>query len=259
MTRRVVVLALGLGLCPGAAAAAPSTAIQCAARAVASSPQVEEAATRVDEWRARLAQVESVYYPKLSGIAFVAPMFTVEGNAQQPDVERRWGLSDWGPYTRLQLLLAQPLYTFGRAEAGADAAARRVAVERAQVALVEANVALEVRRLYHLHLYARSMLPALQQADDLLEGALARARELYAGGSGEVTQVDLMRLEVGQTQVRRYRRQAQGGARLALAALRHTGQLALTWYVAHIVAGLGAVDLTGTAGEVSAPAANVRR
>jgi len=43
--------------------------------------------------------------------------------------------------------------------------------------------------------------------------------------------------------------------RVDLAALRHTGQLALTWYVAHIVAGLGAVDLTGTAGEVSAPAA----
>jgi len=202
--------------------AAPLTALDCAAKAVTESPKVEEATTHVAELQARLARVESAYYPKLSGIAFVAPMFTVEGSALESDVERRWGPSDWGPYTRLEALLAQPLYTFGRAEAGAEAVEHRAAVERAQVLLVEASVALEVRRLYHLHLYARSMLPSLKQADELLAEALARGRELYSKGSGDVTQADLMKLEFGRAQVGRYLRTAETGATLSLAALKHT-------------------------------------
>lgn len=207
---------------------APLDADACVEVAVRGSARVGEAAAKVAGYEARLAQVEAVYYPKLSGRAFVAPMFTVRGSALDADVERAWGLSDWGPYTRLEALLAQPLYTFGRAEAGAEAARRRAAVERARLEEARGAVALEVRRLYYVRLYALGMIQSLDAAAKVLAEAEARGQEQYAAGSGEVTQADLMRLRYGTTQVERFRRTAANGAALALSALEQAMGLAET-------------------------------
>ena len=103
---------------------------QCAALAVQASGLVREADAKVREWKGRLAEVESVFYPKLWGVGYVAPMFRVRGSPIAPDVERDYG--EWGPYLHLEATLAQPLYTFGRAAAGEEAAQERIAVERAK-------------------------------------------------------------------------------------------------------------------------------
>ncbi len=226
MNRAGTVAAAVLSAWAVPAVAAPLDADGCVEVAVRDSARVEEAAARVAEYEARMAQVEAVYYPKLSGLAFVAPMFTVRGSALEADVEREWGLSRWGPYTRLEALLAQPLYTFGRAEAGAEAARRRAAVERARLEAARGAVALEVRRLYYLRLYALSMIPSLDNAAKVLAEAEARGQRLYAAGSGEVTQTDLMKLRFGATQVERFRRTAADGAALALSALEQAMGLA---------------------------------
>jgi len=94
----------------------------CVEHALKSNAQIQEAQAKVAKWQARLKQVESLYYPKLMGLAYLAPMFTVKGNAVD-GVERRWKrYKDWGPCTHLEAILAQPLYSFGRIEAGKDAA-----------------------------------------------------------------------------------------------------------------------------------------
>ena len=82
--------------------------------------------------------------------------------AAAPDVDRDW--NEWGPYLHFQAVLAQPIYTFGRAAAGKRAARARVEVERARVTAARNLLALEVRKLYCLHLYAHSMRPALDSA-----------------------------------------------------------------------------------------------
>ena len=108
--------------------------------------------------RGRLAEVESVFYPKLFGMGYVAPMFRVRGSPNAPDVERDYG--EWGPYLHLEATLAQPLYTFGRAAAGENAARERIAVEQARARQVRNAVALEARKMYFMHLYARSLIPS---------------------------------------------------------------------------------------------------
>lgn len=203
-----------------AAAARALTLEECVAEAVAASGQVAEARGKVAEWEARLAEARSVWYPKFTGIAFAAPMFGVKGNVLTPDVERDWG--EWGPYLRFEGLLAQPLYTFGRADAGERAARERLAVEQGQLDVVRRKVALEVHRFYALHLYARSMQPTLEFIRKALDTAQTKAQELYESASGTVTNVDLMKLQYASAELDRYRVQAEIGASLALAALQHT-------------------------------------
>lgn len=193
----------------------------CVRVALSGNAQLQEKAAKVEEYRARLAQVEAAFYPKLRGMAYVAPMYTVEGDAAA--YERHWQkLADWGPYTHLEATLSQPLYTFGRAAAAETAASQRAAVEEARLREAENVVALEVRKLYYQRLFALSVMPTLEQAGDIVAQAYTRARAKYEEGTGEVSQSDLSRLRYAELEVQRYTLLATDGAALALQALKHT-------------------------------------
>lgn len=192
----------------------------CVQLALRDSGKVAEAGAKVNEWAGRLMEVQSVYYPKLTGLTYLAPIFKVTGDALSYDVKR--DLTQWGPYFALKAVLAQPLYTFGRQEAGERAARERLEVERAQLESTKNLVALEVRKLYFLTLYARSMVPVLTSAGRILEEAEQSAKEMYEKGKGGVTNADLMKLRYGNAQLRQFLIQAETGAGLALSALKQT-------------------------------------
>jgi outer membrane protein TolC len=192
---------------------------ECVAQAVARSGRVAEARGKVDEWEAKRAEVAAVFSPKLSGFAFGAPVYGVRGTGASEHVRTDWG--NWGPYWRFEGMLVQPVYTFGRVSAGEKAAGERVEVERAQLELERQRVALEARRYYHLHLYARSFQPTLRTIRKLLDEAMAKAQQLYDSASGKVTNVDLMKLKYASTELDKYAVQAEAGAAIALAALQH--------------------------------------
>lgn len=192
----------------------------CVREALRESGTVLEAKGKMKEWEGKLLEVESVYWPKLQGLAFVAPLYGLKTDPATSFYTADY--SRWGPYTKLQLILAQPIYTFGRQPAGEKAAQGRLEVERARYQQTRNAVALEVRRYYLLHLYAVSMMPALNQAKSILDEAETSAKEMNAEGSGKVTQVDLAQLRYGASELEKYRIRAAIGAGLALAALKHT-------------------------------------
>jgi outer membrane protein TolC len=215
---------LALSALPALADDAPAagrtwTRDECVAEALARSGQVAEGRAKISEWQARLAEVESTWYPKLSGFAFGAPMFGVKGSALTENVERDYGR--WGPYLRFEGMLVQPVHTFGRVEAGERAARERVEVERGQLEITRQRVALEARRYHDLVLYARSFKPTLRSIRKLLDEAITKANELYAANSGKVTNVDLMKLQYASAEVDKYAVQAEAGEVIALAALQH--------------------------------------
>ncbi|MBS1150301.1 MAG: efflux pump, family, outer membrane protein [Myxococcaceae bacterium] len=199
----------------------------CVREALKESGTLLEARGKVTEWQGKLLEVESVYWPKLQGLAYIAPVYglTLSPGASltdQPHPRYDTDLGKWGPYTKLQLTLAQPLYTFGRQPAGEKAAQNRLEVERARYLQVRNTLALEVRRYYYLHLFARSMQPALDQAKSILDEAQVSAQESYAEANGSVTQVDLAKLKYGGSLLAKGLIQAQIGQALALAALKHS-------------------------------------
>lgn len=206
--------------------AGPYDVEKCVEIAVMGSGKVSEAQGLVAEWKARLAEVEANIYPKLQGLALAAPMFTVEakdGENVLNGVRRKWkSIGDWGPYLHLQMVLVQPIFTFGRLSAGEDAARARVAVEEARLEQARNVVALETRKFYYLHLYAKSVLPMLENARKTLDGVLAQAKQMHEDASGTVSTSDLMKLTIASNEVDKYLVEARTGVELSLAALRHT-------------------------------------
>ncbi len=225
--RRICAFVLGASFALGPAgslaqAPGPLNVEQCVAVALQQSARVLEAEAKVGEWRGRLREVEAVFYPKLSGVLYVAPSPRVEGSGYSDKWNYHYGsFDDWRPFTNLELLLTQPLYTFGRVAAGKKAARERIAVEEARVRETRNAVALEVRRMYYTHLFALSIQPALKQVIGGLAQAQSHAQELFEAATGDVTQVDLSKLTYGQTEASRYMMVAEDGAALSLAALRH--------------------------------------
>lgn len=206
-----------------AVAAKPLTVDDCVRIALQDSARVAESAAKIEEFRARLAEVESLFYPKLFGLGIVAPMFTVEYDPTTRAVERRYDqLKHWGPFARLEAVLAQPLLGFGRMAAARSAARHRMQVEEARLRETRNIIALEVRKLYAVHLYARSLQPSLDKAAELVDEAIAKAEASYAEATGEVTQVDLSKLQYAKAEVSKYRLRARGGASVALLALKHS-------------------------------------
>lgn len=219
-----------VALTPQQATVRRMTVDDCVREALKESGTLMEAKGKVTEWKGKLLEVESVYWPKLSGLAYIAPVYGLKlapgasvTDMPHPRYESDWqNIGSWGPYTKLELTLAQPLYTFGRQPAGEKAAANRLEVEKARYLATRNTVALEVRRYYYLHLFARSMQPALDQAKGILDEAWKSAQEAYAESNGSVTQVDLQKLRYGGSILAKGMVQADIGQKLALAALKHT-------------------------------------
>jgi outer membrane protein TolC len=199
----------------------------CVALALRTSAKIEEADAKVAFYAARLAEMDATVWPKIAATAFLAPMYTVRGNGfdEHPEVKFK-SLRDWGPFVNVEARVAQPLYGFGRAAAARGAARARRGVEEARLEEVTLQLAREVRKLYYLRLYARSMRPALQNARGLLDEAGRRAEAMHAAKSGDVTQVDLARLAYGSAELDRRIDEAALGDALALAALKQSVGLA---------------------------------
>lgn len=195
---------------------------QCIDIALQSNAEVFEATANIEEYRARLKEVQANYYPKLTMLGYVAPMFTVQGDAFQNDVTRKFDLGSWGPSTHLEALLAMPIYTFGRLEAGENAAKERLEVERARLRETQNHVKVEVSKFYYTYLYAKTMLPHLEDADEILTEVQEKAQEFYDDSTGKVTKADLMKLEYGKAEVQKYINLSKQGTDLALSALKHT-------------------------------------
>ncbi len=208
---------------PTGTTATTYTIEDCVRIALQRNAKLEEAEAKVKEIRTQLAEIESIFYPKLTGIFYISPMYSVRGSALDEDVEVQYaGLSDWGPYTHLQAVLAQPVTTFGRFAANERALKARIAVERARVREAEQMVALEIRKLYYGHLFAKSMLKPLERVLNTLTEASKQANEKYESGSGSVTQIDLNKLQYADHQAHRYLLEAEYGRDISLAALKHT-------------------------------------
>lgn len=194
---------------------------QCIDIAIDQSAKVEEANAKVDEYRARLQEVQSNYYPKLSMMGYLAPMFTVNGDATAP-VKRDFSPGAWGPSTHLEALLAMPIYTFGRLEAGENAAMERLKVEKAKLREAQNHVKLEVAKFYYTYLYASTMLPHLKQAEEMGQDIQKKAQEFYDQATGKVTKVDLMKLKYADAEIKKYILVAEEGITLSMSALKHT-------------------------------------
>lgn len=99
-----------------------------------------------------------------------------------------------GVFTRTELRLVQPVFTFGKISAGVSAAQAGVAASRSREAGVAADLAFNVKRAYYGAKLAREVLATLEEARGYLDEGQQKVDKDLAAGTGTVTVIDRHRL-----------------------------------------------------------------
>ncbi len=182
---------------------------------------------------AQALEAHRSYYPTGDLLSTVAPVPRIQCNAKarlircantnfsfQPS-QTFAAITDLrGVFTRTEIKLVQPIYTFGKLSAGINAADLGVEASRSKESGQVADVELNVRKAYWGAKLARELLSMLDEGLEYLNDAQKKIDEELAEGSGNASVADRLRLRTMRADIEARSLEAQRGADLAKAGLR---------------------------------------
>ena len=239
-------LLLLLGSClPLALAASPAAARgyrldELLELARKNNPGLEAGARQTARVEAQLSEANRSWMPTGEVVSMLAPAPDIQcqewpiliAGQMQPDPERyciHTNVSDVntasastfrGVFSRTELRLVQPLFTFGKISAGKKAAQRGLAASKDREAGLRADLELNVKRAYYGLKMARSILETLQEGLGHLDDAQKQVDKELAEGTGTVVQTDKLRLRTVRAELDIRMLEAQKGAEEAMGGLR---------------------------------------
>lgn len=179
-------------------------------RALEVSPEVGavEADRAYAEARSRLARA-SRYLTEFKMTSVHAPgpgLKNLDGTPTDrlylnPDVRNDW--SRLRPFTRVEVELLQPIYTWGELGGNIRAARQGVAVEAAAVREKEAEVALHTGELYYNVLLAEALFRVAEEARDALTQAKKEIEKLLDEGAEGVDEADRFQILIAEQEFER--------------------------------------------------------
>ncbi len=125
-----------------------------------------------------------------------------------------------GIFGRLDFILTQPLYTFGKIDNRKDAASLGVEARTAAREAQRNKIVLNVKELYYAYLIAHQGKNAARDADAYINDASRRIKRLLELKAKNVDPSDLYRMEAFSAEVKAFAAKAESGSRTAYAALK---------------------------------------
>jgi len=239
-------LLLSLGLClPAVASAKPYTLDGLLDLARKGNPGLAagEKATAIIE--AQLLEAKRNYYPtgELNSLLAQAPeirCYTGQNDANGNAIRDYDGkncvntgeaigasssgfvksITPAGVFTRTELKLIQPLYTFGKLSAGVDAAESGVKASHERESGMLADLELNIRKAYWGAKLARAILATLNEGSGYLDQAQDKIEQELKEGSGDASVTDRLRLRTMRAEIDARILEAKRGADLARSGLR---------------------------------------
>jgi outer membrane protein len=172
---------------------------QCLERALTYGPDVTEAQTEIRIAESQLAQAKAGRLPHATFTSINGIVNGATGNA----VTGRTDNSDLGPFTRGELEIVQPLYTFGRLSSEILAASRGVDAKRAATQSTREATITAVKELYYNLVLSRQLKELLDEVRENFTKALDTAEKRLETGEGTITQQDILKLRIGLASVTR--------------------------------------------------------
>lgn len=111
--------------------------------------------------------------------------------------------SDWGPFVRMKLEGIQPIYTFGKISNLQKAADQGVKAGEQGIIKARNEITLHATKAYYTLANLFSYLDFVKDLEERSEKAVDIVQEKLDKKSTEVTDIDLMRIEVFQSETRR--------------------------------------------------------
>lgn len=129
-------------------------------------------------------------------------------------------LNDLGPFVQSMIRIDQVIYTFGKIGRGVEAAQAGVEAERAELERKTDEVRLEVKKIYYGYQIAARLADFLGEVEKNFEEALEQARARMGEEGGEVTQSDVLKLEIAKNGFTTRRLELERQRAVSLAAFR---------------------------------------
>ncbi len=218
-----------LALAPAATMAAEGPVLtlpQLISKALNFSPEVKASKSEVNFAEEQKNEAHGYRYPQLDATA----MGGVVPNARRPQValapprlvypdpsNRLHGVNVFG---RLDVLITQPLYTFGKIAFREEAANRNIQVKKAGVDLKRGEVIYQVSEAYYGLTLAEQGKDAVKEARGYLSDTKSRIERLIAIRSPNARETDRYRLAVYEGSVDKFGAQAEEGSKVAYGALK---------------------------------------
>jgi outer membrane protein TolC len=175
---------------------------ECIAMALSQSPRVKASLHDVALAEARLDEARSGRQPRVEALSFSGAVPEARGNAvYSPD--RVTDPDDLGPFTRLDIDLVQPVYTFGKIRSYIDAALHGLEAEKAKRQQSAGEIVFNVKRLYYSLLLNRQLVEVLSDTEKSFQKAHDRFQALIDEDEGkpDYSMLDFVKLKVGLAQV----------------------------------------------------------
>jgi outer membrane protein TolC len=197
----VLITALAVSIAAGAPGRARTLDRRGAVReAMAQNPQVAAARAEEAAVAAQQRQVSAAHWPMVSFTAGVGPALTahlVPGTAVQSTETQYtdFKFSQLSAVLLGDLVVIQPLYTFGKIALRGEAAARGRLAREAQTRMRRADVAFEVARLYEGYLLARDFERFFDETIHWLESTLETTQDKLAKKVANTSERDVLRIQ----------------------------------------------------------------
>jgi outer membrane protein TolC len=191
----------------------------CIETALAVHPDVWEAAWDIEIARMRLEEAKRGGYPDAQYTQLFGIVNRARGNVLSSPDEDTDFLEGLGPFTRLNLEIRLPIYTFGKLSAGKEAARRGVETEEAKRVGRENQVIFDVKEMYFGFLLSRQISDVLSEISTNLENAIETATERLETGDESIAQRDVLKLRVAYSRLAQEARKVVTGQQLARAGL----------------------------------------
>lgn len=183
------------------------------------SPKLWSQRHIIDQAEAQLRQARAGRLPRLECVQVASLVPEARGNPTYSPDDRSELLSSLGPFTRIELTVNQPLYTFGKLKAHVEAADRGLEAKQASLERFEQELVRSVKELYYTAQLNEELRRLVSDTVEQFEKAVEKAEELLEKGDGTLTQQDLLKLRYGLSRTKGELLEIEKGEALVHSAL----------------------------------------
>lgn len=195
------------------------TLSQCIRSALDKNPNLAGAAAELAKARGRLSQARAGKFGESSYTQIFGLVSEARGNPVYSPDDKTDLFEGLGPFTRLELDISLPLWTFGKLDAALEAAQRGLESEQASGRVKRAAVVVQVQKMYYSAVLTRQLSAVLHDMLDTLDKAIVKTQERLDDGSTTTTEKDLLQLKIGRSRLHKGVLEVDAASPLALAAL----------------------------------------
>ncbi len=171
---------------------------QCIRAALSNSPDLSTASADLALARARISEARAGRYGQSEFNEVLGFVNQARGTVQNSPDDKNALLNSLGPFTRLDLAINIPVWTFGKLNAALAAAQAGLEQERAHGEVKRAEVVLSTKELFYGLQLSRQLALLLHDMLETMDKAVNKTRQRLDTGSSTVTEIDLLKLQAGR-------------------------------------------------------------